>query len=132
MSPAGIIVNHILLFSIGFWYYLIFPIIVGETIPEIGGVLWESLYINISDSKLTFYVILLFGLYFVFMLSNMLPISSQSEKYYVFSKCTLYKWQIISFAYFLYMAYKAKSDLFKGYTENNGKRIMWERCLHCY
>jgi len=121
MSPAGIIVNHILLFSIGFWYYLIFPIIVGETIPEIGGVLWESLYKNISDSKLTFYVILLFGLYFVFMLSNMLPISSQSEKYYVFSKWTLYKWQIISFVYFLYMAYKAKSDLFKGYTENNGK-----------
>ena len=41
MSPAGIIVNHILLFSIGFWYYLIFPIIVGETIPEIGGVLLD-------------------------------------------------------------------------------------------
>ena len=120
VSISGVKVNHTLLFSAGFWYYLIFPIIVGETIPQVGGDLWENLYVGIPQSKVIAYVNSLIGLYVVFMLSDTLPVNKLKKGEYVFAKWTLQKWALLCLFCFLFMAYKYRMALFKGYTPSQG------------
>lgn len=120
VSISGVKVNHTLLFSAGFWYYLVFPIIVGETIPQVGGDLWENLYVGIPQSKVIAYVISLIGLYVVFMLSDTLPVNKLKKGEYVFAKWTLQKWALLCLFCFLFMAFKHKTALFKGYTPSQG------------
>lgn len=118
ISPYGLKVNHTLLFSAGFWYYLVFPIVVGETIPKVGTELWENLYNGITKSKLIVYLISLIGLYCIFILSDSLPINKRIKGEIVFSKRTLKKWGLLCLLYFLYLSNRHKTDLFKGYTSS--------------
>lgn len=115
-----IYIDHTLLFSVGFWYYWIFPIIMGEThlltnnsVTDV----WYAIYTNISKAKLVAYLLSTLAIFGTFMFANAIQIHVK-DRYidYCYSKKSNNIWIGSLFVLFFYLVYKNQSVLFRGYT----------------
>jgi len=124
LSKRGIEVNHILLFSLGFVYYWILPIVVGFTglyqaSEDMG--LWYSIFDDIPNSILVSYLAVCLGSYLSFGFGSVLGeriFAKETTKY----KILFFDRRLLNLYLFLGMLVSGifvvalRDKLFKGYT----------------
>ena len=120
LEGRNIIINHVVLFSFGFWYYWVFPIIVGELFPSVAGTDWSAIYNSIGMIKKIKYLLVINMIYMVFMLCHKIPIMNIRSIEFKFSSKLMLFWIILPTIFFIYLVVRNSEGLFKGYTPSGG------------
>lgn len=125
VSNRALEVNHILLFSFGYVYYFVLPIFVGLNklfvgLPAMD--LWYSIFNEVSDKTIIFYLILIFIFYLSFILGstrktkNKKPLINVDDN---FEKEELNFFLITGMAISMIFFYGYRNSFFTGYSKDS-------------
>lgn len=109
-------INHVTLFTIGYLYYWLFPVFIGELFPELGIITWLNVYRAVNENNIQQYLFIILCIYLCFVLGDSFKVKVRyRNRELSYSKKLYIAWIIVSTLYFIYLTYANKSSLFKGY-----------------